>query len=270
MSKIDLGPIGAVLSPAEPGFVAAAVGLERLGFTTVWLTGGPMANLGQVAEVVWATERVRVAAAIIAVDRFSSDEVAALYHELEAEHPGRFVVGLGSAHGTDPIGTLTAYLERLDVPADAVLLAALGPGMLRLARDLTSGALPVLVTPGYTAEARTTLGDDRTLAVEQLVVLETDPAAARQIGRGPLEFLGRLPAYQASFRRMGFADAEVDALGDALVDGVVAWGDVGAVAARVRAHQHAGADHVAVSVVSAEASTPLDQWRTIADALLTT
>ena len=243
MSKMDLGPIGAVLSPGDPGFVDTAVQLEQLGFPTLWLTGGPMASLDQVADVVRATESVRVATGIIAVDRFGADEVTALFEELGSDHPGRFIVGLGGAHGSNPIDTLSAYLDRLGVPATSTVLAALGPRMLRLARDRTAGAYPVLVTPGYTAQARATLGDDRILAVNQLVVLDTDAAIARHVARGPLDFLGRLPAYRSNFRRMGFTDADIDTLGDGLVDALVAWGDVGAIAARVRAHEEAGADH---------------------------
>ena len=176
MSKIDLGPIGAVLSPGDPGFVETAVHLEQLGFPTLWLTGGPMASLAQVADVVRATESVRVATGIIAVDRFGADEVTALYEELRSDHPGRFVVGLGGAHGSNPIATLSAYLDRLAVPTTSTVLAALGPRMLELARDRTAGAYPVLVTPAYTAQARGTLGDDRILAVNQLAVVETDPS----------------------------------------------------------------------------------------------
>jgi probable F420-dependent oxidoreductase len=269
MAKLDLGAIGAVLSPAEPRFVETAVQLELMGFTTIWLTGGPMASLGQVADVIRATERARVGTAIISVDRFPADEVGLLYDDLEAQHPGRFIVGLGGAHGPDPIGTISAYLDRLTtVPTSAMLLAALGPRMLRLARERTSGALPVLVTPASTVTTRAILGDDRTLAVEQLVVLEQDPATARRIARGPLGFLGRLPAYQASFRRMGFTESDIESLSDDLVDGVIGWGGVAPIARRVRAHVDAGADHVAVSVVSESPAPTLDEWRTVAATLL--
>ena len=80
--------------------------------------------------------------------------MAALYDEVEVEHPGRFVVGLGGAHGPKPIGTLTSYLEALtSVPKDRIVLAALGPRMLAFARERAAGAFPVLVTPEYTAAA---------------------------------------------------------------------------------------------------------------------
>jgi probable F420-dependent oxidoreductase len=271
--KIELGHLGAAVGADEGhAFVDAAVDLEELGYTTIWLTGGPLANLGQIAEVVGATERARVAAGILAVDRFPSDDVAALYAELEASHPGRFVVGLGGAHGPNPLATLNTYLDRLEsrspvVPQGARVMAALGPRMLDLARERAAGAFPVLVTPDYAARARARLGADTTLAVEQLVVLATDPRRARQLARRPLGFLGRLPGYHASFRRMGFADDDIDQVRDRLVDALVAWGDTDAVAARVAELWDAGADHVAISVVTDSGGQPLDEWRELATRL---
>ena len=274
MPKIELGPIGAVVNPGEgDAFVQAAVELERLGYSTIWLTGGPLSSLGQIADVVRATSDVRVASGIISVDRFAATDVAALHAELEATHPGRFVVGLGGAHGPQPFPTLNAYLDELDqlgsVPASARLMAALGPRMLDLARDRAAGAFPVLVTPEYIAEARARLGGDTTLAVEQLVVVETDPDRARAIARGPLGFLGTAPGYIRSFRRIGFTDDEITGLADRLVDALVPWGTVEAIAAHVAAQREAGADHVAISAITDSADTvPVDQLRQLAAALI--
>ena len=268
MPAIDLGPLGAVLSPAQTGYVDDAVELERLGYSTIWLTGGPMSSLSQVADAVRATSTATIATGIIPVDTYKSADVADLYATLEAEHPGRFVVGLGGAHGADPLGSLNAYLDRVDgsVPRERRLMAALGPKMLRLARDRAGGALPVLVTPAYVARARDELGPDATLAVEQLVVLETDPARARGLARGPVGFLGQVPAYQASFRRMGFDAEDATELGDTLVDALVAWGEPAVIAARVADLRAAGANHVAISIV-AEGDPTIEQWATVAEVL---
>jgi probable F420-dependent oxidoreductase len=268
MTTLSLGPTGAVLSPAEDGFVDTAVELERLGYSTIWLTGGPMSSLGQVADVVKATHAARIATGIIPVDRFASGEVAALYTELEGEHPGRFVVGLGGAHGANPLATLDGYLDRLDgvVPEQRRVMAALGPRMLRLARARAGGAFPVLVTPEYVARARAVLGPDRTLAVEQLVVIETDQEQARTTARQPLGFLAQVPAYQSSFRRMGFDEDDIATLSDNLVDAVVSWGPAEAIAARVSELRAAGADHVAVSIVSGAAPTRAE-WAAVVTAV---
>jgi probable F420-dependent oxidoreductase len=268
MANIDLGRVGAVVYPSEGRApVAEAAEREASGYATIWITGGQLGGLDQVAEVVRGTERARIAPGILAVVRFDADDVAALYAEIDAEQPGRLVVGLGGAHGPRPIATLNAYLDRLDalgVPADVRVLAALGPRMLDLARERAAGAFPVLVTPEYVAEARARLGDGTALAVEQLVVVEGDGARARDTARnGALGFLGRAPQYRASFARMGFAEDEVDGLADRLVDGVIAWGEPDRVVARVGELFAAGADHVALSLVGG----PDEAWRLLAEAL---
>ncbi len=97
-------------------------------------------------------------------------------------------------------------------------------------------------------------------------MLETDAARARQLARGPLGFLGQVPAYQASFRRMGFGADDIASLGDALVDGLVAWGEPTSIATRIAELRAAGADHVAVSIV-ADGDPPLEQWQALAAAV---
>jgi Luciferase-like monooxygenase len=124
--KIELGTIGAVLSPGDGNaFVDTAVALEELGYQTIWLTGGPLESLSQIADVVRATKRARVATGIISVDRFGADEVSALYADLQATHPGRLVVGLGGAHGPwgDADSVATAISRQLDAGADHVAIS---------------------------------------------------------------------------------------------------------------------------------------------------
>jgi probable F420-dependent oxidoreductase len=270
--KMELGPVGAVVEPTKDGaFVDAAKQLEQLGFPTVWVIGGPLDGLGQLGRLVEGTGTARIASGIIAADRFPVDEVAAFWKDLDARHPGRFVLGLGGARGSGSFPALHAYLDRLDelgVPADARILAALGPRALDLARDRSAGAFPVLVTPDYVAVARRRLGDGPLLAVEQFAVVESDADRARAIGRGPLGFMSTLPFYQASFRRQGFDDADITDVSDRLVDGLIAWGDADTVAARIRQHHEAGADHVAIILMSPTAGFPTDAWSTLATKLL--
>jgi probable F420-dependent oxidoreductase len=267
MPKIELGRIGAVVQPGSGDeYLAGVREIEQLGIPTIWIAGGPLEGLWQIADVIRATERARVAPAILSVDRFPADDVSVLYEELEHEHPGRFVVGLGGAHGPEPFATLTKYLHALNVPRERRVFAALGPRMLGFAREHGAGAFPVLVTPEYTAHAREELSNDTTLAIDQLAVLESDAARARAIAREPLGFMGSLPQYQASFRRQGFTEDEIEARADRLVDGLFAWGDADAIAARVADHVAAGADHVAVSITGA-GTVPVEAWRQLAGAL---
>jgi probable F420-dependent oxidoreductase len=276
MTKLDLGRVGVSVTLGEGrAFLDGMAELEGLGYSTIWLTGGLLKHLGQIRVVVDATRDVKVASGIISVDRFDAASVAATYAEIQAAHPDRFVVGLGGAHGPQPLRTLTAYLDTLDgvpptVPATARVLAAIGPRMLRLARERSAGAYPVMVTPDYTAQARSLLGQDATLVVGQLAVVERDPARARELARRPLRFMtGRGGPYVDSLRRMGFGDDDIAQLSDRLVDAVVAWGDVDTVTARVKEHHAAGADQVALSVVddAPPGSLPVDHWRRLAAAL---
>jgi hypothetical protein len=68
---------------------------------------------------------------------------------------------------------------------------------------------------------------------------------------------------------MGFADDDIEHSSDRLIDAVTAWGDVEAIAARVRDLRAAGADQVALDVISdAGDAPPLPVWRQLADALI--
>jgi probable F420-dependent oxidoreductase len=122
--------------------------------------------------------------------------------------------------------------------------------MLELARDRTRGAHPYFVPPEHTEIARTILGDDRLLAPEQMVVLDTDPDRARTVARATMSRYVELPNYANNLLRLGFTEEDLTgAISDRLVDAIVAWGDVETIATRVRAHHDAGADHVCVQVL---------------------
>jgi probable F420-dependent oxidoreductase len=135
------------------------------------------------------------------------------------------------------------------VPRSELILSALGPRMLELARDRASGAYPYLVTPEYVASAREILGADRQLAVLLDVVPEPDAARAREIVRaGSLSFLRTIPGYNANLRRMGFGDDDIDGLSDRLIDAVTAWGDLDTIVRRIGEYHAAGADQVVVQL----------------------
>jgi probable F420-dependent oxidoreductase len=273
MTKLELGRFGVALGPQEGSAFIDAVGeIESLGYSTLWLSGGSLERLDQIRDLVRATKAIKVVPGILSVSKFPAADVAALYAELESSHPGRFVVGLGGHYGPKPVEAIGAYLDQLDasspgVPASSRVLAALGPRMLRLARDRAAGAYPFLVDPSYTASARALLGPDSFLSVLQMVTLETDAERARSIVREPLGFLSKLPGYNANLRRSGYAAEEIDALGDDFVDALGAWGTAEAVVARLRAHLDAGADQVVLNPITGSYDLPLANLREYAAAL---
>jgi len=146
------------------------------------------------------------------------------------------------------------------------VLAALGPKVLRLAAERTAGAHPYLTTPEHTRRARETLGDGPILAPEQKVVLDEDPARARALGRKTAGLYFGLKNYVTNFKRLGFTDEDVQGEGsDALIDALVAHGDAAAVTARLSAHLEAGADHVAVQVLTGQGEDPRPALRAVAE-----
>ena len=101
-------------------------------------------------------------------------------------------------------------------------------------------------------------------------MLESDPSRARDSARGVARDYLQTEDYARNLRRMGWTDADLRGQGsDALIDAVVAWGDVDRVAVRVRQHLDAGADHVCVQVVAEDELDPcLPALRELAPALL--
>jgi probable F420-dependent oxidoreductase len=255
---------------SSPHSLAAAQAAEELGYPAIWLSGGPLPGLPTITDLVGATDSIKFITGVLAIVTYPAADVAATYAALESSAPGRFTVGLGGAHGPRPIARLTAYLEELEVPVEHRVLAALGPRMLALARDHSAGAFPFLITPAYTAEARQVLGPDKLLAVSHLVVLETDADKARAIARDTISFFPTIPGYAASLERQGFSAADQAELPDHMVDALAAWGTPADIKAKLTEHLTAGADHVAINVITGVTGPqPVDQWRALAPALLT-
>lgn len=256
----------------------AAAELEDLGYGAVWLGGNSTAR--RAAPLVEATRRLTVGTSIQSVWQQEADVSAAEFAELEAAHPGRFVLGLGVSHGPlvdryrRPYAAMVGYLDELDragVPTARRVLAALGPRMLELSRDRAAGAIPYLVTPEHTARAREILGEAPLLAPEFKVVLESDPARAREIARTYLAGYLKLPNYTNNFLRLGFEEADVaDGGSDRLIDAVFAWGDDTRIRARIEEFHAAGANHVALQVVTGTTdrdALPRHEWRRLASLL---
>jgi probable F420-dependent oxidoreductase len=257
--------------------VDAASELEELGYTAVWLpdVGGDVFDA--LDRVLGATTTIVVASGIVNIWAHDAAEVVQWWHGLAPADRARTLLGLGVSHGPligdawrQPVARMSEYLDACDagaLPTGARCLAALGPRMLALARDRSAGAHPYLVPPEHTAGARAILGDAY-LAVEQGVVLETDKERARDIARHALEIYCGLPNYVGNWKRLGLTDDDVEARSDRLVDTIIAWGDVDAIAARVAEHRAAGADHVCIQVLNPPgAPMNLDAWRELAPAL---
>jgi len=264
---------------------------EALGYGALWLAEAvgrdPMAHS---AILLSATKQIVLATGIANVYARDPMTMVAGQRTLAEAFPGRFMLGLGVSHAhlvagvrkhdySKPYSYMVDYLDKMASARfmaaqpsiePGVLLAALGPKMLELSATKANGAHPYFTTPEHTAIARETMGADALLAPEQMVVLSTDAEEARSIARAGMKIYLGLPNYYNNLARLGFDESDwSDGGSDRLVDAIVAWGDEETIAARVAEHHAAGADHVCVQVLTADATNaPVEQWRRLAPALL--
>lgn len=237
---------------------ALAGTIESLGFGTVWLGSSPGSDLSVAEDLLDATASLVVATGIVNIWNSDPGELAASYHRITERHPGRLLLGIGSGHReatpqrAQPIDAMNRYLDVLDaggVPVHDRVLSALGPRMLAVASARSAGTHPYLTVPSQTREARGVLGPDALVAPEQTVVLDADPVEARRTARAFLKRYLGMVNYTSTMLRGGFTDDDIAGEGsDALIDGIVVHGDAATLAAAVRAHLDAGADHVCIQV----------------------
>ena len=277
-------------TPAGP-LRSAAAEVEELGYGALWIGESPGGReaFTHAGLLLAATSRITVATGIANIWLRDPSAMRAAAATLADAHPRRFVLGIGASHAAAlqligraydrPLTAMRTYLKTmaetwyggppLDEPVP-VILGALRSRMQELARDETAGMHSFFVTPEHTAQARQLLGPDLLLAPEQAVLIEPDPAAARRRARAHVQSRLGLTHYVNHLRALGFADDDLTGAGsDRLVDAMVAWGDVETVAARLRAHLAAGADHVAVHPLGDRADPGgLSQLRELAPALV--
>ncbi|HEY2076688.1 MAG TPA: LLM class F420-dependent oxidoreductase [Streptosporangiaceae bacterium] len=260
-----------------------AAAIERLGYGALWLGGSPDGDLAVADELLSATTTLNVGTSIVNMWKDDAATVARSYTRVQAKHPDRFVLGIGAGHPeatqqyASPYNTLATYVDQLvagGVPAHRIVLAALGPRVLRLAADRTGGAIPYLVPSEHTRLAREILGPDRLLAPEHKVVVDTDTERARELGRKRVTnpYL-HLVNYTSNLRRLGFTDEDLAVTStagggsDRLIDALVAHGSPDQVAAQLTRHLEAGADHVCIQLLTETEADPLPGYTELAGAL---
>jgi probable F420-dependent oxidoreductase len=270
------------------GAVAAAA-IERAGFGSAWVGGGnaePDA-FRRLLPLLEGTERLVVATGIANIWAREPGSMRAGADDLAERFPGRFILGLGVSHAPlvealgrtyqRPLEAMEKYLGELDHPAGRgaspegvlppVVLAALGPKMLELARESADGAHPYFTTPEHTAFARDILGPQPLLVPEQAVVLGADRSEALAAGRAYTTGYLRMPNYVSNLGRLGFGPEDVAGGGsDRLVSAIVPHGPAD-VLERIREHLDAGADHVVVQPLGADGTFSAADLESLAAAL---
>ena len=250
--------------------------VEEWGYAALWIPESRDATRSRILPGCSPTRRNLIVATGIA-NIYARDPMAMANGQrgLNEQSDGRFLLGVGVSHRPmvqgvrghtygKPVATMRAYLEAMrEAPYQApmpretplTIVAALGPKMMALSAELADGAHPYNTTPQHTAQARSILGPGKLLCPEVWVLLETDPAKARRAAREALSRYLQLENYVNSWRREGFGDDDLAGGGsNRFLDAMVAWGDEGAIRARIQEHWDAGADHVCIQPISPQGS----------------
>jgi probable F420-dependent oxidoreductase len=235
-------PLTGVPLPAHRDLVRS---LPDLGYTDVWSaeTAGTDAftPLALVAE--WAPG-MRLGTAIAPIYTRGAGLLAMQAATIAELAPGRFALGIGTstptivtnwnglpfeapyARSRDTLRFLRAALrgdkvtekyetfavskfrlERPPTPPPELVLAALRPGMLRLAAREADGAITNWLAPSDVPTVRSALGDEPELVARIFVCPTTDADAARGLGRLLISSYLTVPVYAAFHEWLGRGDA---------------------------------------------------------------
>ena len=271
---MDLGKLGVWYffdGLSSPDAAAAAQRIESLGYGTLWIP--ETVGKSPVATASWLlanTKTLNLATGIMNIYHREPGVTMAAQKSLAEQSGGRFVLGIGVSHkpmvegvrGLEygpPVATMRKYLDTMAAspyqgipPAEEppTVIAALGPKMLELAAEKCRGAHPYFTSPDHTRMAREALGSDPWLCVEQKVILESDPAKARELARPVAQIYTGLPNYRNNWLRMGLSEEDINTMSDKFIDSTFAWGSAQQIQARIAEHMDAGATHVCVQPVN--------------------
>ena len=283
---MEIGKLGvwSILDAMKAADSAAfARKVEQLGYSAMWIPEAvgrePFAHAGYLAG---NTERVIIATGIANIWARDPMTMMAGARSVAEISGGRFVLGIGVSHEplvrvrgrefVKPYSYMREYLPKMKSalymavrPKEEppIVIGALHPKMLALAAEQTHGIHTYFVPPEQTANARVIVGPKAWICAAQAMVLETDPAIARDVARDYMKTYTRLPNYANMLKALGFTEADFANGGsDRLLDAVVAWGGEDKLRARIEAHHRAGATHVCILPLRTD-KRPLPDERTI-------
>lgn len=276
--------------------------LPDLGYTDAWSaeTAGTDAFTPLALTAEWAPE-LRLGTAIVPIYTRGVGLLAMQAATLAEIAPGRVVLGIGTstpiivenwngipfsepfARSRDTLRFLRSALagekvtheyptfsisrfrlERPPSPPPALVLAALRPGMLRLAAREADGAITNWLAPSDVPKVRAEVGADRELIARIFVCPTEDADAARGLGRLLISSYLTVPVYAAFhdwlgrgelLRPMHEAWAAGDRAGanaaipDSVVDDLVVHGSLGYCRERIAQYQEAGLDTPAIALL---------------------
>ncbi|HJQ46303.1 MAG TPA: LLM class F420-dependent oxidoreductase [Amycolatopsis sp.] len=156
-------------------------------------------------------------------------------------------------------------LERVPEPPPKIMLAALRPGMLRLAAKESDGAITNWLAPTDVPRVRAVVGPDLELVARIFVCPTEDVETARAIGRTMISSYLTVPVYAAFHDWLGRGDALAPmhklwaagdrqganaAIPDEVVDDLVVHGSPDACRERIRSYVDNGLTTPVIALVS--------------------
>ncbi|OXM64148.1 TIGR03620 family F420-dependent LLM class oxidoreductase [Amycolatopsis vastitatis] len=289
VARRTLGPVGVCLpvsftsTPPVEHQRAAVRQLERAGHRAAWTNEviGKDA-FAHLSVLLAATERMAFGTCVANIWARPPQTAHGAAAYFAQAFPDRFTLGLGVGYPQQaesvgrgfgrPLATMRDYVGGMDgetwppAPDTAYprILAANGPKMLGLAAEIADGALPARLPPEHTARARQLLGPDKLLVVGQSVVVDDDRDRARATARQVVAGWSGNAGFRDGLAELGYPAGD----SDEVVDALVAHGGPDTIAAKVRAHLAAGADHVTLLLpIGTEFGPGIDQLTQVAPAL---
>lgn len=237
--------------PSLAGLIDNARRLEQLGFASLWMaTIYSYDALTALAAIGTATERIELGTAVTATHPRHPMAMAQQALTVSAACGGRFTLGIGLSHRyvieqemglsyEQPVQHMREYLDILipllhegmvdyageryrtkatlympEAKAPALVIAALGPAMLKLAGSRTDGTTLWLTGPktiaGHTVplirQAANEAGRSNPRIIAGMPVVLTDNrSAARDMVNQQLALYANIPSYRAMLDREGAA-----------------------------------------------------------------
>lgn len=285
---MELGKYGVftftdVMGPDDLAKLAS--GVEKLGYSTLWYPEAfNYETFALGGYLLSHSENLIVASGIANI--YGRDAAASVMgcNSLNTLYNNRFILGMGVSHSPlvadvrgheysgKPVSTMRAYLDAMDqaweafggAPAEKhIMLAALGPNMLKLAGERTLGALPYNVTPEHAGIARQQVGADNLVCTEQKICLTTNADEARSAGRAAMAPYLPLPNYFKNWFRLGLDESDLEDGGsDRLIDAMVNWGSADEIQSKLQAHLDGGAGQVVIQPIRPDGQ-PGPDWNAL-------
>ncbi|MEZ4552767.1 MAG: LLM class flavin-dependent oxidoreductase [Dehalococcoidia bacterium] len=187
---------------------------EAAGYSSVWATDTPSADgLANLAAFAQATERIRVGVGVLPLDRHSPETIVRRVRELGLPVE-RLWLGIGSGGNARPLRAVRDAIAPLrdGLPGVSIVVAAMGPQMMRIASEVGDAVQPNWLIPRTIVEAKGLYAPGSRAQTIMYVRAALDPGGRERVGREAGRYAATRPQH---FEANEVPPAEVGVAGDA-------------------------------------------------------